>query len=131
MNIHHKNSWIYIATRASDRLNSENERDIFRLAGDGVLSNTGQFRKSQSWTLITVHGQFLSNGFKLYCQITIRPSQYIRKHTSPLILPLLHEQRNTTEMRGAWQFAELCIDFNIHFVIMMFIVYCSHLVTWW
>ena len=38
----------------------------------------------QSWSFITVHSQFLSNGLELYCHVTLWPSKCKRNHTSCL-----------------------------------------------
>jgi len=35
------------------------------------LTNNGHFSNRQSYSFITVHGQFESNGLGLYCQVTI------------------------------------------------------------
>jgi len=42
----------------------------------------GPFRNCQSWSFITVHGQFKSNRLGLYCQVTIWPRKNKRKTPS-------------------------------------------------
>jgi len=44
-----------------------------------IVSNNGQFRNCQSWSFITVYGQFQSIELRLYCHMTIRPSKYVQK----------------------------------------------------
>jgi len=45
-----------------------------------ILFN-GQFHNCQWRSFITVHGQFQSNRLRLYCQLTIWPRIYRRRHT--------------------------------------------------
>jgi len=42
----------------------------------------GPFRNCQSWSFITVHGQFYSKRLGLYCQVTIWPRKQERKTPS-------------------------------------------------
>jgi len=54
---------------------------IYRLALS-KMSDNGPFRNCQSWSFITVHGQFQSNWLELYWQVTIWPRKHRRKTPS-------------------------------------------------
>jgi len=63
--------------------------------------NNWPFRNCQSWSFITVHGQFYSNRLGLYCWVTIWPRKHQRKTPS-------QDQSKSSALGGVWNFAERC-----------------------
>jgi len=76
--------------------------------------SNGQFHNCQSWSFLTVHGQFLSNRLGLYCQLTIWLRKYKRKHT----FCLWKTRRNLTRSKKIRYIGRsLKICWTIHWIV--------------